>query len=103
MIVMGDDHRHHYDDHDNDDDKIGMKFYHARSNNLTSCLWMIVFFLALYKVQNRFSVLRQQCKRFFCPAHFLLFNYLIYDGFDVQPSPTIYSPMPCHRVNKTCK
>lgn len=22
MIVMGDDHRHHYDDHDNDDDKI---------------------------------------------------------------------------------
>lgn len=34
MIVMGDDHRHHYDDHDNDDDKIGMKFYHARSNKL---------------------------------------------------------------------
>lgn len=56
-----DDHRHHYDDHDNDDDKIGMKFYHARSNNLTNCL----FFLALSKVQNRFSVLRQQCKSFF--------------------------------------
>lgn len=81
-----DHHRHHYDDHDNDYDKIGMKFYHARSNNLTNCLWMIVFFLALSKVQNRFSVLRQQCKSFFCPAQFLLFNYLIKDGFDVQPS-----------------
>lgn len=58
MIVMGDDHRHHYDDHDNDDDKIGMKFYHARSNNLTSCLWIIVFFSRI--IQGAKSVFRSE-------------------------------------------
>lgn len=47
---MGDDYCYYYDDYDNDDDKIGMKFYYVWLNNLINCLWMIVFFFVLYKV-----------------------------------------------------
>lgn len=46
MIVMGDDYCYYYDDYDNYNDKIGMKFYYVWLNNLI----MIVFFFVLYKV-----------------------------------------------------